>query len=55
MFTGIVEEAVSIGLDALTLYTFSTENWCRPAHEIKTLFSLLHNNYVLRIATTTKI
>lgn len=37
----IVEEADDLGVKALTLYAFSTENWCRPKDEIKTLFSLL--------------
>lgn len=29
------------GIEALTLYAFSTENWKRPAEELKVLFSLL--------------
>lgn len=37
----IVEEADDLGVKALTLYAFSTENWCRPKEEIKTLFALL--------------
>lgn len=37
----IVEEADECGVKALTLYTFSTENWSRPEKEIFTLFSLL--------------
>ena len=37
----IVEEADDLGLDALTLYAFSTENWSRPLKEVTTLFSLL--------------
>ena len=37
----IVEEADELGIHALTLYAFSTENWCRPKNEIKTLFKLL--------------
>jgi len=37
----IVEEADDLGVKALTLYAFSTENWCRPKEEIKTLFNLL--------------
>ena len=39
--TEIVEEAVAQNLKALTLYTFSTENWSRPLDEIKVLFNLL--------------
>jgi len=39
--SNIVEEADECGVKALTLYTFSTENWSRPQIEISTLFSLL--------------
>jgi undecaprenyl diphosphate synthase len=38
----IVEAADEIGVQALTLYAFSSENWCRPQLEIKVLFKLLH-------------
>lgn len=38
----IVEEADNLGLSALTMYAFSTENWCRPQTEVKVLFKLLH-------------
>ena len=37
----IVEEAEDLGLNALTLYAFSTENWSRPPREVMTLFTLL--------------
>lgn len=37
----IVEEADDLGLKALTLYAFSTENWSRPQREVLTLFNLL--------------
>ncbi|MFN8369449.1 MAG: polyprenyl diphosphate synthase [Bacteriovoracaceae bacterium] len=37
----IVEEADNLGIKALTLYAFSTENWSRPQLEVKTLFLLL--------------
>ena len=37
----IMETAVKLGLDYLTLYTFSTENWNRPLEEIAALMSLL--------------
>jgi len=36
-----VEAAAEIGLKYLTLYAFSTENWSRPATEIKGLMTLL--------------
>lgn len=37
----IVEEADRLGIKALTLYAFSTENWSRPLGEVRTLFVLL--------------
>jgi undecaprenyl diphosphate synthase len=37
----IVETAGEIGLEYLTLYAFSTENWQRPATEVRALMSLL--------------
>jgi undecaprenyl diphosphate synthase len=37
----IVEEADELGLSALTLYAFSSENWSRPFTEVTTLFGLL--------------
>jgi undecaprenyl diphosphate synthase len=36
-----VEAAAEIGIDALTLYAFSTENWKRPRYEVDTLMTLL--------------
>jgi len=37
----IVEAASEIGINYLTLFTFSTENWQRPSNEIQALMSLL--------------
>ncbi|ACN14820.1 UppS [Desulforapulum autotrophicum HRM2] len=37
----IVTAARQIGIDVLTLYAFSTENWSRPASEVKALMVLL--------------
>lgn len=37
----IVMACAEIGIEALTLYAFSTENWARPKREIKALMSLL--------------
>ncbi|MDR1543610.1 MAG: isoprenyl transferase [Prevotellaceae bacterium] len=37
----ITEAAVEIGLEYLTLYTFSTENWNRPEKEIAGIMRLL--------------
>lgn len=43
----IVTAAADCGLQALTLYAFSTENWSRPKEEINTLFRLLRK-FLLR-------
>ncbi|MDE6542300.1 MAG: isoprenyl transferase [Muribaculaceae bacterium] len=37
----ITEEASRLGIDFLTLYTFSTENWNRPAQEVDALMHLI--------------
>ena len=37
----IVQSADDLGLKALTLYAFSTENWSRPVEEVSILFKLL--------------
>lgn len=37
----IAEEAARLGVKYLTLYTFSTENWNRPADEVTALMNLL--------------
>ena len=37
----VVRTASDIGLDVLTLYAFSTENWKRPRPEVEILFGLL--------------
>jgi undecaprenyl diphosphate synthase len=36
-----VETAARLGIDVLTLYAFSVENWKRPASEVSTLMLLL--------------
>ena len=36
-----VETCARMGIQALTLYAFSVENWKRPRHEIETLWRLL--------------
>jgi undecaprenyl diphosphate synthase len=36
-----VEGAAEIGVQYLTLYAFSTENWARPKHEVMALMQLL--------------
>lgn len=37
----ITEAAAELGLEYLTLYTFSTENWNRPKEEVDALMTLL--------------
>src|ERR1700733_3083297 len=36
-----VETCLELGVEYLTLYTFSTENWRRPKEEVDTLMGLL--------------
>lgn len=43
----ITREADRLGVKALTLYAFSTENWSRPDTELKVLWKLL-KKYLLR-------
>ncbi len=37
----VVKTSQNLGIEFLTLYTFSTENWQRPEKEIKTLMDML--------------
>jgi len=37
----VVELCSRLGIEVLTLYTFSTENWRRPREEISALMGLL--------------
>ena len=39
----ICEEAYRMGINYLTVYAFSTENWSRPADEVDQLMKLLRN------------
>ncbi len=39
----ILEDADHMGIRYLTVYAFSTENWTRPAAEVKALMNLLRN------------
>ena len=36
-----IADAIELGVEQLTLYAFSTENWARPASEVDTLLSML--------------
>jgi undecaprenyl diphosphate synthase len=37
----IIESCAELGVEILTLYAFSTENWRRPDHEVKGLMMIL--------------
>ncbi len=37
----VVEEAANLGIRYLTLFGFSTENWSRPAEEVRALMGLM--------------
>jgi undecaprenyl diphosphate synthase len=39
-----VRAAGALGIEILTLYAFSSENWNRPSHEVSTLMSLLERS-----------
>lgn len=49
-----VESCVKIGIEYLTLYTFSTENWNRPKIEVDTLMRLLVNSLKKELKTFNK-
>ena len=49
-----VEGCVKIGLEYLTLYTFSTENWNRPKLEVETLMRLLVSSLKKELKTFNK-
>jgi len=38
-----VKGCVALGIEVLTLYTFSTENWNRPQREVKALMGILRS------------
>jgi undecaprenyl diphosphate synthase len=40
VLTPLLETAGQAGVETLTLYAFSTENWARPEREVKTLMKL---------------
>jgi undecaprenyl diphosphate synthase len=47
----IVETAREIGIEVLTLYAFSTENWNRPSGEVSGLMGLLKSYLQLELRT----
>jgi len=50
----VVEGSAEIGIENLTLYAFSTENWNRPKLEVKTLMKLLVSSLKKEIETLQK-
>lgn len=50
----IMETSARLGLQALTLYAFSTENWKRPRTEVDFLFRLLRHYLRDELATLQK-
>jgi undecaprenyl diphosphate synthase len=50
----ITETAAELGVKYLTLYTFSTENWSRPAFEVNALMTLLIDTVRAEINTLMK-
>ncbi len=50
----IVEAAAELGIQYLTLYTFSTENWDRPAFEVNGLMELLVDTIKKEVPTLNK-
>lgn len=50
----ICEEAYRMGIQYLTVYAFSTENWSRPADEVSALMSLLRNYMKTCLKTAAK-
>src|SRR5690554_6577632 len=50
----IVEASAEIGIDYLTLYAFSTENWNRPKMEVELLMKLLVSSLKKEIKTLTE-
>jgi len=47
----IIKECNNLGIEYLTLYTFSTENWNRPKLEVDTLMRVLINSLKKEIPT----
>ncbi len=50
----IVEGAAELGIQYLTLYAFSTENWDRPAYEVTGLMELLVDTIRKEVPTLNK-
>jgi undecaprenyl diphosphate synthase len=47
----VTETCCEIGVECLTVYAFSTENWKRPAEEVSALFGLLEHFLATELPT----
>ena len=45
----IVEKCFNSGIEVVSLYAFSTENWSRPKEEVDKIFSLLKKFILIRL------
>ncbi|MFV8368377.1 isoprenyl transferase [Flavobacterium sp. LB2R40] len=50
----IIESSAKLGIEFLTLYAFSTENWNRPRLEVETLMKVLINSLKKELTTLQK-
>lgn len=50
----IIADALGVGVEYLTLFTFSTENWGRPSAEVNALMSLLASSFEKETAELAK-
>jgi undecaprenyl diphosphate synthase len=50
----IIESCATLGIEFLTLYAFSTENWNRPKLEVETLMKVLINSLKKELTTLQK-
>lgn len=46
----ILDYCISIGVEAITAYAFSTENWSRPQDEVDSIMDLLYD-YLVQVET----
>ena len=51
----ITTECSNLGVKYLTLYTFSTENWNRPAYEIEAIMDLVLNFFEMELFTKNNV
>lgn len=50
----IIEACSNLGIENLTLYAFSTENWNRPKIEVEALMKVLVNSLIKELPTLEK-